>query len=441
MEAHPARPKILIVDDAPENIQLLSEMLNDDCQAMSASNGLQALKLATSEPAPEVILLDVVMPGMNGYEICSRLKSDPKTRDIPVIFVSSLNDKDEEHKGLELGAADFITRPFNSKLVRTRVRYQLEMNRYRAQHPIVDAAAITTPELQLELGEQKNLNHELRLLTAALERAAGQRMAELATARETLESMTRTRQKEQDELQALRRALKKKQDEHELLCHEFDSFCYSISHDLRAPLRHVIGFSDALQEDYGAQLDSTAQGFIGCVTRAAHKMEAQVEALTSLSRIGRQPLSVLDVDLSALAQEAVAALQSGNSDRRVEISIATGLKAKGDATLLRTALDCLLDNSWKFTGGKERAEIAVGAELQGEELVYFVRDNGVGFDMKYADRLFGAFQRMHKETEFPGLGIGLATVQRIVHRQGGRIWADTSLEGGATFYFTLGNQE
>ncbi|GFO69898.1 hypothetical protein GMLC_34770 [Geomonas limicola] len=431
MEALPGRPKVLIVDDAPENVQLLTEMLHDDCQTISASNGLQAIKLANTDPAPDLILLDIMMPGMNGYEVCTRLKAEPKTCEIPIIFVTALTDKSEEHKGLELGGADFITRPFNSRLVRTRIRYQLEIKRFRATHdPVPSGKVLPHATIQLELAERRRLNEESSALNQELE-------AQLTAARADLSQLTRQHQEDQQQIAELSRLCERRKKDLELVHRELESFSYSISHDLRAPLRHLLGFSSALVEDYSTQLDETAQSYLGCITKAGHRLEQQVEALTMLYRIARQPLNPGKVDLSRMAHEIAASLSEQSPDRQVEWVIEERLEEHGDGNLLRVALEHLLSNAFKFSGKLSHARIEVGrGSYQGKDVI-FVRDNGAGFDMRYAERLFGAFQRMHKEGEFDGVGIGLTTVQRIVHRLGGEVWAEAAVDGGATFYFTL----
>ncbi|GFO63230.1 ATP-binding protein [Geomonas paludis] len=220
---------------------------------------------------------------------------------------------------------------------------------------------------------------------------------------------------------------------------ELETFSYAVSHDLRAPLRHLIGFSNALLEDYGDSLEPTAHSYLDCIVRAGRKMEGLVDALLALSRIGRQDMTPLNLDLSQMANSYAACAKEGDPCRKVTFKVPDRLPAHGDAVLLRTALEQLLENAWKFTAKNESATIEVGSRQDGDEVVYFVRDDGAGFDMRFADRLFGPFQRMHREEEFPGLGIGLAIVQRIINRHGGRIWAEAEVNGGATFYFTLGS--
>ncbi|HEY5513772.1 MAG TPA: response regulator [Geomonas sp.] len=442
MEAFACRPRVLIVDDAPENVQLLTEMLRGDCLPVSASNGVQALKLANDDPAPDIILLDILMPGMNGYEVCARLKAEKLTRDIPVIFVTALTEKNEERKGLELGGADYITRPFNAELVKKRIRHQLEIRKYRDL--LEGTAALHTAELetaylqlQVELSERKRQEEELSHQRRALELRVAERNTELAAAMDELRQEIKGRTEDRKEIHLLEENLARQKQAFEIVNRELESLSYSISHDLRAPLRHLVGFSGALQEDYGDKLDDTAQTFLDCMAKAGRKMESQIDALLSLSRITRQELTLASVDLSDIVRECAASLQASEPERRAVFTVADKLSVRADANLLRAAIGNLLENAWKFTGKREAATIEFGQKREGDAEVFFLRDNGAGFDMRYASRLFGAFQRMHNESEFEGMGVGLATVQRIIHRHGGRIWADAAVEGGATFFFSF----
>ncbi|MGQ9861983.1 MAG: PAS domain-containing sensor histidine kinase [Thiobacillaceae bacterium] len=220
---------------------------------------------------------------------------------------------------------------------------------------------------------------------------------------------------------------------------ELEAFSYSVSHDLRAPLRAIDGFSQALQEDYGEHLDASGRDYLRRVRNAAQRMATLIDDLLELSRVSRSPLQPATVDLSRMAAEILAELQEQQPERNVAISIQPGLTAWGDPGLLRTALENLLGNAWKYTGRTAAARIEVGSEHTEAGNVFHVRDNGAGFDMRYADKLFGAFQRLHHPSEFEGTGIGLATVQRIIHRHGGRIWAQAIPGEGACFMFTLGS--
>ena len=218
---------------------------------------------------------------------------------------------------------------------------------------------------------------------------------------------------------------------------ELEAFAYSVSHDLRAPLRSIDGFSQALLEDYDPLLDETGQSYLERIRAAAQRMGNMIDALLVLSRITRAELNLQVVNLSSLAAEIVATLQDDQPGRVVEVVIAPELYGRGDAHLLHIALQNLLQNAWKYTSQQPHPRIEFGSRDQQGETVYFVADNGVGFDMAFADKLFVAFQRLHGDQEFPGSGIGLATVQRVIHRHGGKIWAEAQPSEGAVFYFTL----
>ncbi len=223
---------------------------------------------------------------------------------------------------------------------------------------------------------------------------------------------------------------------------ELEAFVYSVSHDLRAPLRALDGFSEALLSRCQAQLDEEGRHYVERIQAASQRMGQLINDLLALSRVTRHEMVYQTVDLTALAREVAADLQAQDPHRAVELVIAEGMVAYGDAPLLRILLENLLGNAWKFTAKADHAVIEVGmlkesGEQEDASRVYFVRDNGVGFDMAYADKLFTPFQRLHSMHEFPGTGIGLATVQRIVARHGGRVWAEAAVNQGATFYFTL----
>jgi PAS domain S-box-containing protein len=222
---------------------------------------------------------------------------------------------------------------------------------------------------------------------------------------------------------------------------ELEAFSYSVSHDLRAPLRAIDGFSGILLNEHGDSLDVNAHTLLQRVRRAAQHMGGLIDDLLRLSRVTRTDLQIQDVDLSTLATEVAEAQRLEAPERAVTFSCAPGLVVRGDAKLLRIALENLLGNAWKFTGARSDARIEFGRREENGVSVYFVTDNGAGFDMAYADKLFGAFQRLHDSHEFPGSGIGLATVQRIIHKHGGRIWADAAVDQGASFHFTLQSED
>jgi len=218
---------------------------------------------------------------------------------------------------------------------------------------------------------------------------------------------------------------------------ELDAFAYSVSHDLRAPLRSIDGFSHVLLEDYAAQLDEAGRDSLHRVRAASQRMATLIDDLLKLARVTRAEMRTEVVDLSGMAREIVAELQRATPERHVEFAITPGLEARGDSRLLRVALDNLLRNGWKYTAKQPQAQVEFGSTNVNGERAFLVRDNGAGFDMKYMDKLFGVFQRLHSAAEFEGTGVGLATVRRIITRHGGRIWAEGAVDRGATFYFTL----
>jgi PAS domain S-box-containing protein len=238
------------------------------------------------------------------------------------------------------------------------------------------------------------------------------------------------RKRRDEELRAMNAQL-------EVTNQELETFSYSVSHDLRAPVRAIDGFSAILEQDYADQLDSRGRDCLHRVRAAAQRMYTLIDALLMLSRVTREQMRRDVIDLSALARSVATELQRVHPERHVEFNIAPGVIGVGDGSLVRVALENLIGNAWKFTSRRPKALVEFGAVDQQGSTVYFVRDNGAGFDMAYADKLFGAFQRLHTTDEFPGTGIGLPTVQRIVRRHGGAVWAEAEVDGGATFWFTL----
>jgi hypothetical protein len=218
---------------------------------------------------------------------------------------------------------------------------------------------------------------------------------------------------------------------------ELESFSYSVSHDLRAPLRTIIGFSSALLEDYTETIDSVGQNYLRRIAGGAQKMDVLIQDMLSLSRISRQELEPENVDLSAIAGSIVEELRRDEPQRRVDIVIQPQMPARGDPRMLHLAMSNLVRNAWKYTSKNPEARIEIGSRRQGEDEVFFVRDNGAGFESQYAEDLFSPFKRLHTDSEFPGTGIGLAIVERVIRKHGGRVWAEGQVGKGARFFFTL----
>jgi light-regulated signal transduction histidine kinase (bacteriophytochrome) len=240
-----------------------------------------------------------------------------------------------------------------------------------------------------------------------------------------------------DDLQALNETLRHQKVELENVNRELEAFSYSVSHDLRAPLRSIDGFSKALVEDFGGALGPAAHRYLGKIRDAAQRMGALIDDLLALGHLTRAPLRRGDVDVTEIVRRIADRLTREAPERSVAFQIQSGVRASADASLLTAVFENLLGNAWKFTSKADNARIEFGCEPRDDVSILYVRDNGAGFDMAYADKLFGAFQRLHTTNDFEGTGIGLATVQRIVHRHGGRVWAEGAVGAGATFYFTL----
>jgi signal transduction histidine kinase len=241
----------------------------------------------------------------------------------------------------------------------------------------------------------------------------------------------------EEQMTALNQRLARDNAELDAVNRELESFSYSVSHDLRAPLRAIDGFSQALNEDYADRLDAEGQGYLKRVRQAAQRMGMLIDDLLRLAHVTRSEVVREEVDLTDMAGKVLQELQGAAPERHVVTTIAPGLKALADGRLMRVVFDNLLGNAWKFTSRRDPAQIELGVETIEGQRTYYVRDNGAGFDMTYAGKLFGAFQRLHDSTDFPGTGVGLATVQRVIRKHGGRVWAQARPDQGATFYFTL----
>jgi two-component system sensor histidine kinase/response regulator len=381
------RVNILLVDDQPANLVALEAMLQGLGQNLiKAESGREALKwLLTHEFA--VILLDVKMPDMDGFETATLIRQRDKSRHTPILFLTAA-DKTQNHavRGYAVGAVDYLVKPVVPEFVRSKVAVFVELAK-----------------------KSELLRRQARLLLES-EQAA----LELA---ETRAELVR-------ELEHKNR--------------ELESFSYAVSHDLRAPLRRIDSFSRAVLESQGEKLDDQGRRYLERVREASQHMSQLIDDVLYLSRVTRAELRDQEVDLSAVANLILTRLQESDPARKIETRVRPGVVVTGDGQLLRIAMENLLENAWKFTSKQPEARIEFGVTNASGEPTYFIRDNGAGFDMTYADRLFGPFQRLHPQGEFPGSGIGLATVQRIIHRHGGRVWAEGLPSQGATFQFTLG---
>lgn len=391
--------QILVVEDSRTQAEKLRSILKErNYEVIMASNGREALAAARQQ-RPDVIISDVVMPEMDGYTLCKEVKADTRLKEIPLILLTSLSSVEDVIKGLECGADNFIPKPYDEKSLLSRLDHIL-LNR------------------ELRVGQKMQMGIEIHL--------GGRKHFITCERQQILDLLISTYEGAihlNDQLKAANR--------------ELEAFSYSVSHDLRAPLRHMDGFSQMLLEEHGHRLDEKGKGYLRHMRTAAQRMAELIDDLLKLSRVTQTEMRHEQVDLSQLAQAVAQELQKTQPERRVEVIIAPALSVDGDGRLLRVALENLLGNAWKFTQKRTGAKVELGMVRHEERKTYFVRDNGAGFDMAYAGKLFAPFQRLHKAEEFPGTGVGLATVQRIIHRHGGRVWAEGAVEEGATFFFTL----
>ena len=354
-----ARPRVLVADDNADLRQYVSGLLTSEYEVTSVADGLEALEVVRNR-RPDLVVSDVMMPRLDGLGLVRALRCDPDTASLPIILLSARAGEDSTIAGLDVGADDYLRKPFSAPELLARVRTHVQLA--RARHAM--------------LAELERANREL------------------------------------------------------------DAFSYSVSHDLRAPLRAINGFARVLEEDYSDVLGSQGKEHLARITRNASRMATLIDDLLGLARIARATVTSDEVDLSDLARSVVADLRQAEPNRDVDVLVDDELIARGDRDLLRVVLVNLIGNAWKYTLRSAQPTIEV-RRLPDSPGTFFVRDNGAGFDMVNASRLFAPFQRLHSQNEFEGTGIGLATVQRIIGRHGGRVWAEAEPGAGATFFFSL----
>jgi PAS domain S-box-containing protein len=479
------KANILIVDDKANNIFALEQVLSQPGRNLiRAINGKEALKIVLDKEI-DLIILDVQMPDMDGFEVAQILKSHKRTRDIPIIFASA---EKKEHrfmmKGFEEGAVDYLYKPLNAAVTEAKVsvllqlhlqkkelirknlileKYELLINNSADLICIINARTLkfeevnnaVTPILGYTAEEIRNnsvlsyLEDEDRLAVQGLSKANKEEFS-FETRIYCKDRSVRwlnwnvvnkdglwfANARDITGIRQLNADLKDNIALLEVTNKELESFSYSVSHDLRAPLRSINGYSRIILEDHQAQLNEDLRRLLGNIQGNASRMGVLIDNLLEFSRLGRRRVVKIPVDLTELAQRVLKDLEEGHQGK-TRVSVGALPSAQGDPVLLYQVLVNLLSNAIKYSGKKEMPEVEVGSSENDEEYTYFVKDNGTGFNMSYAHKLFGVFQRLHSNEEFEGTGVGLAIVQRIIVKHGGRVWAEGRPDEGATFFFSL----
>ncbi len=412
--------RILVVDDIPQNLHHLCVLLaSKGYEVFEASNGQEALTVASVAP-PDIIVSDILMPEMDGFTLCQKWKSDANLKQIPFIFyTATYTEPQDQDFAFKLGADHFLTKPMKGSDFLREVAAVVETR----------DSAYTPMPLEPELEEDYYKQYSERLVR------------KLEDKLQELEKKNRSLLEDEQMLKSMNRKLeqrvKQRTRELEVTNHELEGFASSVSHDLRAPLRSIDGFSKALLEDCSDVLDEVGKDYLARIIAASQRMGSFIDDLLTLSRVAAAEMNRQELDLVEMAKEEVSRLVEAQPERKVEFVSSEVPALHGDPALFVIVLNNLLGNAWKFTSRVAQARVELGWDKGGNGGAYFIRDNGVGFDMQYASKAFDAFQRLHKAEEFSGTGMGLATVQRIIHRHGGRVWVEAEVDRGATFYFTV----
>jgi signal transduction histidine kinase len=375
-------PLILVVEDNPDMTDFVASTLSRSYRVIKAADGREGLDKALLL-RPDLIISDIMMPRMNGEEMVRELRKHSEMDATPVILLSAKADDALRAELLRVGVQDYLVKPFSIDELVARVG-RLIADKRRGERSLHKAY------------------QELERLNAELELRVKQRTSQL-----------------------------------EETVRELESFSYSVSHDLKAPLRAIEGFSRILVEDYSGKLDDEANRLLDIIRGSVLKMTDLIEGLLQLARLGRQQLKTTPIDMKSLVQSIYQEVNASAPGRKIDFSVKDLQTVSGDPVLIRQVLINLISNAVKFTQTRDTAVIEVGGAPAEHETVFYVRDNGVGFDMKYVNKLFTLFQRLHSDQTFEGTGVGLAIVQRGIHRHGGRVWAEGSVDKGATFFFSL----
>jgi signal transduction histidine kinase len=414
---------ILIVDDTPANLGVIVESLEGHgLRVVVATRGEEALQRA-NYVQPDLVLLDVMMPDMNGFEICRRLKAQPSTRDIPVIFMTSLASVEDKVTGFSVGGIDYVTKPLHVEEVRARVNTHLSLR-----------------AMQKELETQ---NAQLQQYQRGLEQQVAERTAELSDANRSLRVEIEERRRAEEEVRRLNAELEARVAERTAQLtatnEELEAFAYSVSHDLRAPLRAITGFTEILTERHRGNLAPECLDYLDKVLNASKRMDVLIQDLLNYARTGRGAVRAVPVPLAPLVQqlESTFGTRIAAAGARLEVTQQPLATPLGDATLIGQILTNLVDNALKYRRREGIPEVRLSATSIGESVLVQVADNGIGIPSEYQEKIFQVFQRLHGEGEYPGTGIGLAIVAKAVRAMGGEVSVESSPGQGSTFSIRL----
>jgi two-component system cell cycle sensor histidine kinase PleC len=490
------KSRILAVDNEPTGVKLLKAILlpvgYEVIEAYSGQEALEKIALGNID----LVLLDIMMPGMDGFEVTRRIREDENTRFIPIVLLTALNDIEDRVTGIEAGCDDFISKPFDRNEILARVKMLVTMNYYRQQMEEKEKDALEYSESVLNTVREPLivLDQDLKVVSGSrafyevfqvnpgetvgqLIYDLGNRQWDIPKLRELLETilpqkasfdnyevehdfstigkrimLLNARQIQRGmgkeriillaieditQRKAVEKGLEKAHAELEFANKGLEAFSYTLSHDLRNPLTAVGGYAWILNQEYGDIIGTKGKEIVEGIISNSDKMTQLINDMLDLARINRTEMKWTPVNLSEMVTNLKKENQQREPDRQVEFAIAENLLVKGDENLLKIAIENLFNNAWKFTSKRTVAKIEISAVQKENETVYFIKDNGAGFDSTHAQKMFMPFQRFHASSDFQGTGVGLSIVQSVIQRHNGRIWAESVVDQGTTFFFTI----
>jgi signal transduction histidine kinase len=404
--------KILIVDDDDNSRIYLERVLkHNGYEVDSASNGQIALEKVISSK-PDMIISDILMPEMDGFELCRRIKTNEFFHHIPFIFYTATYvDEKDKKLAMSLGASRFLIKPIDlEKFLKT-------LEDVIKEHKLDRLPIPEWPTVEIEKLDRMQLE--------AVTRKLDKKVRELEKYREHLEELVKQKTEE----------LTLKAKELEAINEELKAFVYSVSHELQAPLRAIDSYTEIFASDFGDKIGEEAKKICSLVRKNVIKMKSLIQGLLLLSRAGQAEINLQSIDMKKMVTNLCEELIA--PEKKIDLHIEELCKANGDPILIRQVWTNLISNAIKFSSKREKPVISIGCEERDKTILFYVKDNGAGFDSRYANRLFKVFQRLHTEKEFEGVGAGLAIVKRIIQRHRGDVWAEGEKDKGATFYFTL----